>query len=589
MTALSANLHLMRPEWLWALLALPLIALAWHWRRRREDAWRDAVDPQLLPHLLDRGATRHGIASLLLQCLAWTIAVFALAGPSWRTLEQPLEHGGTPMVIAVDLSEATLAADLPPSRLLQARAKLAALLRERNGRPTGLIAYAGDAFTVAPLTTDTDNIALFLDALSPEIMPEAGSRASRAIEMGALLLSRAGHSRGDILLLTDHADDHAVAAATRASASGYRTSALGMGTAAGAAYRRGDGSIVHAHLDTASLSRLATAGGGKRADWNDGVQGLASLSAGTDSTRGDSGDPGALQRSDDGYWLLLPVMLLALFAFRRGAAVAVLAVCCLLPLPQAHAAEEGGLWQRADQVQHARMREGIEAFRAGKFADALRAWDGLPGAEAAYNRGNALAKEGRYEDAVAAYDDAIRQQPGMDDAIANRKAVQAAMQRRPPSGGGEQDNHPDEGEGDPGQGQGEAGEQGDAANPQDASQGEGDRDSTDRNADTSRAQKRQQEGSPPEPESAADTEAQRAADDAQRDRMQRALQQQGGEQAADGERTDGDPGRAESEAERERRQANEAWLRRIPDDPGGLLRAKFKLEHDRRNGRGGTP
>ena len=84
--------------------------------------------------------------------------------------------------------------------------------------------------------------------------------------------------------------------------------------------------------------------------------------------------------------------------------------------------------------------------------------------------------------------------------------------------------------------------------------------------------------------SPADATAQHAADAAQRERMQRALQArkaQGGK--------DGKPAQAkvETPAERERRLANEAWLRRVPDDPGGLLRAKFRLEYERRQ-QGGT-
>lgn len=594
---MSSSLHLLRPEWLWLLLALPVITWAWHLRRRRDNAWREVVDASLLPHLVDQRVPRSGIASLALQCIAWTLAAVAMAGPSWRTSAQASMGGGAPLVIALDLSDATLAGDLPPSRLLQARAKLAQLLRDRNGRPTALVAYAGDAFTVAPMTDDTANIALFLDALAPDIMPVPGNRPARAIEIATLLLSRAGHARGDVLLLTDHADGDAAATAARARGAGYRVSALAMGTGAGAAYRRADGSIVHAALDEASLSALATAGGGTVLQWHEDLRlpEMAGSHAGT-------GDSGVRTWRDEGYWLLLPLMLLTLFAFRRGAAVAVLALCMWLPLPQAYAREvgdgEGGLWRRADQVRHARMRDGVEAFRADDFDGALRAWEGIAGAEAAYNRGNALAKQGRFAEAIAAYDAALQAQPGMADAVANRNAVEAAMQRRPPAGGGQSSGNSGDrranGQSQPGAGKGEAGAGNDgqeadgSAGAEDAQrQGSG-------NADTSRAQQRQQQAPLADSASAPDAGAQRAADDAQRERMQRAMQQQGTrrdgrQQAGDGQRVEGRPERAESAAEREKRQANEAWLRRIPDDPGGVLRARFKLEHERRSGRGGTP
>jgi Ca-activated chloride channel family protein len=126
-------LHFLRPQWLWALLALPLLAWAWRQRRRRDNVWRGAVDAHLLPHLLDRGEGRRGVVALCALLAGFGIAVLALAGPSWRQGEQPLLQGEAPLVVALDLSSAILASDLPPSRLLQARAKIATLLKKPGG------------------------------------------------------------------------------------------------------------------------------------------------------------------------------------------------------------------------------------------------------------------------------------------------------------------------------------------------------------------------------------------------------------------------------------------------------------------------
>ena len=175
------DLHWLRPHALWLLLALP--PLAWWWRRRRRDrsVWRGAVDAHLLPHLLDGRAGRASRWAAVAAGLGYAIAVLALGGPSWRESEQPLWQTRTPLVLALDLSSRTLAGDLPPNRLAQARAKLAVLLRERAGGQVGLVVYADDAYTVAPLTDDARNVAIFLDALAPEIMPGDGQRADQAI------------------------------------------------------------------------------------------------------------------------------------------------------------------------------------------------------------------------------------------------------------------------------------------------------------------------------------------------------------------------------------------------------------------------
>ena len=152
MDALStvfADLHLLRPAWLWGMLALPV--LGWWWRRRRvqASAWRSAVDPHLLPHLIDAGGGRRGWLAPVVAAVAYAIGVLALAGPSWEQVAQPAWRAPSPLLVALDLSSATAASDLPPSRLLQARAKLAALLEARSDGQVGLVAYAGDAFTAA--------------------------------------------------------------------------------------------------------------------------------------------------------------------------------------------------------------------------------------------------------------------------------------------------------------------------------------------------------------------------------------------------------------------------------------------------------
>ena len=254
-------LHLVRPQALWALLALPLIALVWYWRRRRGSAWHAAVDPHLLRHLLVAGGQR-AWGGLVVLLAGWMLAVLALAGPSWRQVAQPLWQSPTPLVVALDLSSRITATDLPPSRLLQARAKLAALLRERQGGEVALLAYADDAYTVAPLTADAANVALYLDALGPDVMPRDGQRAERALDAAVLLLQQSGARSGDILLLTDRADDAAARAAAAAHRQGFNVSVLGLGTPAGAAFRSGDGQIAQARLDEAPLRAIASSGGG---------------------------------------------------------------------------------------------------------------------------------------------------------------------------------------------------------------------------------------------------------------------------------------------------------------------------------------
>ncbi len=633
--AVATSFRFLRPLWLLGLLAIP--PLLWWLRRRRGrgNVWRAAVDAHLLPHLLqnDAGGRGRGALAPAAAGLAATLALLAMAGPSWREVPQPLWQDRNPLVIAVDLSSATFADDVPPSRLLQARAKIAQILRTRGGQ-VALIAFAEDAYTVSPLTDDAANVTLFVDALSPEVMPNDGSRADRAIEESVRLLERAGFARGDILLITDHPGGSANAAAIDARSEGYRVSVLGLGAVTGGRYRDRRGASEVARLEDGALRTLAASGGGTYAAFAPGDVDLRALGV-LDADRIDvasAQDKRGAAPLDEGFWLLPPLLLLALFAFRRGV-LAVLLLALWLPWQPATAAD---LWRREDQRQHAAMARGVEAYRDGDYAAAEAAWRDLPGADAAYNRGNALAKQGRYDDAIAEYDRALQLQPQMPDAARNRQLVDAARRRQQDKSQqdkSQQDkSQQDKAQQDKAQ-QDKAQQdkaqqdkaQQDKAQQDKAQQDKAQQDKAQQDkpqqdkpqqdkpqqdkpqqgkpqqdkaqqdkaqqdkaqqdkAQQDKAQQDKPQGRPHAPSPPGDPQAeareQRAADAALRERMQRAAP------AGDRPRLDpaGKPG--ETAAERERRIANEAWLRRVPDDPGGLLRAKFILEQKRRRREG---
>jgi len=593
-------LHFLRPDGLWLLVALPLIVAVSIYRQRRSDAWRQAVDAHLLSHLLaGEGKRRTRLPWALL--LGWTLAALAMAGPSWRQQAQPIHQASAPLVVVLDLSSRITATDLPPSRLLQARAKIGALLRARQGGQVGLVVYADDAYTVAPLTDDAANVALYLDALAPEVMPRDGQRADRGIDWAVRLLRQTGALRGQILLVSDQADSEAALAATQARGLGLQVSVLGLGTPSGAAYRDGQGQIAQAALDETSLRAVATAGGGRYQRIASDDRDLKALDV------LDASDGGALQRpgqarqwQDEGYWLLPPVMLLALLAFRRRAVLAAVLAVGLLPLsgqlqaqPRAPMAAPtaGTMWERADQREHARLAEGVQAYRQGDFATARKQFEGIDSDAGWYNLGNVLARQGDYDGAIAAYDKALARHPQMADAVANRAVVDAARKRKSSSnnsqGQGKGQQKPQQGQQQNQQGQqDQQGQQ----NQQQGRQGQ-QRQQGQQGQQEPQGQKGQQNpasagagqpGAKQQPQ-AADAQAQAQADAQQRQRMQQALQQQARAGEAGKTAVRGDGGTPQ---QREEQQAVEAWMRRVPDDPGALLRAKFQLENERRKREG---
>jgi Ca-activated chloride channel homolog len=616
-----------RPWWLLGLLTLPLLMLWWRRKRGDRGVWREAIDPHLLRHLLQSeesassGRTQRVLRSFgRVAAFAGCVLLFvALAGPSWRSQPQPLWQDKMPLVIALDLSERILATDLQPSRLQRARAEIAEVLRRRGGGQMALVVYAGDAFTVTPLTEDGANIALYLDSLHPNIMPERGSRTDRGIAESALLLKRAGFPRGDILVITDMLDGderRAEKAASDAAGQGYRVSVLGLASERGAARLSGPGII---RLDGPALQALANEGGGRYAqiagDDSD-LRALGVLDAQPMDATAAGGKRG-MMALDEGYWLLPLLMLAALFGFRRGA-LAVVALLCWLPLQSVQAAESG-FWLRGDQRQHRELKTAEEAYRKRDYQSAERLWAKTSNADGAYNLGNALARQGRYQEAVDAYDQALRMQPGMEDAIENRRIVLEAMRKQKTPPQNRQDQKQDQKRNDQKQGDQKQGDQKQGDQKQgDQKQGDqkqGDRQQRqqqgqeqqnqqqqgrqqDPRQDGREQQARQQEdareqasknsaGKPkPEPRGNNpkddDPKAQREAEAAQRANMDRALAKQGAREVPAGQ---DERGRERTPMTAEQRQQQiliEARLRRVPDDPGGLLRAKFNQESLRR-------
>jgi Ca-activated chloride channel family protein len=224
---IPADFHLIRPLWLLAYLPLGMLLFMMLKHKLRSRKWETFCDKELLPHILigEKQVSRRKTAMLIF--LAGTLVIFALAGPAWQKLPQPVFSTQSALVIALDLSLSMNTADISPSRLERARFKVADILAKRAEGETALIVYAGDAFTVTPLTDDAATIESQLMALTTEIMPAHGNRTELALSRAIDLLRQAGAIKGDILLITDEIElDRTQESAAELSNEGYRLSIL---------------------------------------------------------------------------------------------------------------------------------------------------------------------------------------------------------------------------------------------------------------------------------------------------------------------------------------------------------------------------
>jgi len=309
-----AELHFLRP---WGLLALlPAVVLIWAlWQRQGDVAWRRLIAPHILPQLMSGDSkTTSPLRPLHLLALFWFFGSLAFAGPSWQKEASPFADDQAPLVIALHVGPSMLAQDIQPTRLERATHKISDLLALRPGAKVALVAYAGSAHRVIPLTTDARLIASFAAELSPEIMPLDGNSVAAAVEMSRRLLTEAG-AGGSVLLFTDHVDSNAI----NDIADGPPVDILAMAAPVGTpAPFDGPPAIA---LDEKSMSEAASILGGRFVPVSVDDSDVRSLSRRLDARPiAAPADEGQRWR-DAGYYLLFPIGLLVLLWFRQGWAI----------------------------------------------------------------------------------------------------------------------------------------------------------------------------------------------------------------------------------------------------------------------------
>ena len=575
-----AEFHFLRPDWLWALpLVILAIALLAH-RRLAAGSWQNVVSPALAPFVLSHSQNKQGQYRWWLLGLGGVLAVMALAGPAWQRIEQPVFRSDQALVIALDMSRSMDAQDVAPSRLLRARLKILDILERRNGGQTALVVYSSNAFTVTPLTTDTDTIGALVNSLSTDIMPSRGSYPIAAIKKGQQLLENAGATFGEILLVTDGGTSPAVLRVARdLKEFGYTLSVLAVGTRDGAPIPQQNGGFVTDQsgniavpkLEESSLRSLAEAGGGQFSVISTDNRDIDLLLSGEVGTRQASNDALATDRwREEGPWILLLLLPLAALAFRRGWII--VAVVFVMPLSEpVHAGVWDDLFYTKDQQGQKLLEDGaameaaeifenpewraVAKYRAEDYAQSAAEFAESGDTRSLYNLGNALAQQGELETAIDAYNQVLEVDPTDADAEYNRDLLQAMLdqQEQQEQEGEDSESSDQEGEGEQSEGDGEQQEG-------ESQDGEGEQQEGDQS-------QRDEEMSQDDLE-AMQEELERAAQEAQ-ENQEDPMQQLTAEELE------------AMRAQQEQEQALEQWLRRIPNDPGSLLRNKFRYQYQK--------
>lgn len=583
-----AEFHFIRPDWLYALFPTLIIIILLVKNKLKQGNWAQVCDTELLPFILQQKPVHRSHLTLSLGAVCSLLVIFSLAGPTWERLPSPVFRNDAALVIALDLSLSMDATDIKPSRLSRARFKIADVLKRRKEGQTALLVYAADAYTVTPLTEDTETINSQLTALTTEIMPVQGNNSLLALNKAVGLLKQSGLQTGDILFITDAVNNDEMTQAIQSFAS-YHISILGVGTAEGAPIKLAEGgflkdqrgSIVVPKLDDSKLAHLAAIGNGIyrtiSSDDSDIEALLQQLVEPSDNQQSKS-DLLLDQWNEKGPWILLLVLPMAALQFRKGLLSVVFLL--MLPFPEtSYALEWDDLWQSKNQkAQQAFTDENYQQsaeqfddvswkaaaqYKAGQFQQAGETLSQAESATELYNKGNALAQSGQFEAAIEAYKNTLIKDPANNDAQYNKELVEKELekQKKKQDQEKEQQNKEDDQQSEQDKSQ-EKSDQGDSSEPSDERSKNDEQDSesdSDQSNEQQNTDKKEEE-----------------AKDGQQEEDEKKQQQQAESEEAEEKQTE------ENSEYNEVEQANEQWLKRIPDDPAGLLKRKFKYQYGQR-------
>jgi len=490
MTSLNlffTNFHFIRPFWLLAIFVLFFVLWLLKKHQFHQSPWQKFLPPHLSGVLLE-GASNNSSASnkalyerlfLSKPLIIGLLIIIALAGPTWQKLPQPVYQTERGSVLIMDMSYSMYATDIKPNRLTRARFKAVDLLNKINDGDVGLIAYAGDAFIISPLTQDIKNIELLLPSLTPEIMPKLGANPYAALTLAHEMLTNAGHLTGDIYWFTDDVDNNELNDIFDWSTKfGHRLNILGVGSADGAPIKLPSGellkddlgAIVVPRLPIKNLQSLSSQGQGNYQTIRNDDDDIARLTFKPEVLDNNKSKKQESQQTGDqwqeqGAWLLLIVLALSLGYFRRGGAILLLPLTCipvllLLTTPfvstVSYANENSenpptpsflqktwqGLWQTQDQQAQTQYNQeeyqsaaqqfedlqwqGSAHYKAGDYQKALEAYSQGKQANSAnslYNQGNSLAQMKEFDQAITAYEQALKKNPDLQDAKDNMEII----------------------------------------------------------------------------------------------------------------------------------------------------------------------
>lgn len=262
-------------EMLWWLLTIPVFVVAYvlitrHKRRQLSEFG----DPELMAQLMPDASKSRPIVKFALLMGALSLLIIAAARPQYGQQEKTVKRQGIEVMVALDISNSMLAEDVAPNRLDRAKQMLSKMIDNMVDDKVGLVVFAGEAFTQLPITCDYVSAKMFLNTISPKLIPTQGTAIGAALQTAIRSFGSQESDAGRaIILITDgenHEDD-AIAAAKQAQELGIQVFVIGIGKPEGSPIpvpgtndyiKDRSGQVVVSRLNEEMCQEIAQAGKG---------------------------------------------------------------------------------------------------------------------------------------------------------------------------------------------------------------------------------------------------------------------------------------------------------------------------------------
>ena len=262
-------------EMLWWLITIPVFVIAYIIiTKRKQRQLMEFGDPELIAQLMPDASKSRPIVKFTLLIVALALLIVAAARPQYGQQEKTVKRQGIEVMVALDISNSMLAEDVAPNRLDRAKQMLSKMIDNMTDDKVGLVVFAGEAFTQLPITCDYVSAKMFLNTISPKLIPTQGTAIGAALQTAIRSFGSQESDAGRaIILITDgenHEDD-ATAVAKQAQELGIQVFVIGIGKPEGSPIpvpgtndyiKDRSGQVVVSRLNEEMCQEIAQAGKG---------------------------------------------------------------------------------------------------------------------------------------------------------------------------------------------------------------------------------------------------------------------------------------------------------------------------------------